>query len=133
VGAAVALGVLVDRDQSVLAAGGYIVELLPGASDEILEALEQNVSDAGPVTDTLADYGPEGLADQILVGFDPRILEEWEVYYRCYCSRERVIQALKSTGEEAVREMAESIEDTVVSCQFCDQVHRFTPAEMADL
>ena len=133
VGAAVALGVLVDRDQSVLAAGGYIVELLPGAPDEILETLEQNIAATGPVTDTLKDSGPEALAEKILAGFDPRILKEQPVEYRCYCTRERVTQALRSAGESALREMAEAEEDTAVTCQFCDQVHRFTPEEIRAL
>jgi len=131
VGAAVALGVLVDRDQSVLAAGGYIVELLPGASDETLAALEQNVAAIGPVTDILNAHGPEALAEQALAGFHPRILQEQVIEYRCYCTRERVVQAILSAGEAAVREMAEAREDTEVTCQFCDQVHTFTPVEIA--
>jgi len=133
VGAAVALGVLVDRDQSVLAAGGYIVELLPGAPGETLAALEQNIADTGAVTDTLKDYELEALVDKVLAGFMPRILEESPIEYRCYCSRERVQNALQSTGEEALREMAGSGEDTVVTCQFCDQVHRFAPGEIGEM
>ncbi|MCL2368091.1 MAG: Hsp33 family molecular chaperone HslO, partial [Oscillospiraceae bacterium] len=133
VGAAVALGVLVDRDQSVIAAGGYIVELLPGAPDSLLEALEQNVAATGPVTDTLKDHGPEVLAEKILAGFEPRILSEQPIEYRCYCSRERVSAALRATGEDALREMAESAEDTEVTCQFCAQVQHFTPAEIEEL
>ena len=148
VGAAVALGVLVNRDQSVLAAGGYIVELLPGAPEKALEVLEQNITATGPVTDTLKDkvncrtaaredplgwHGPEALAQKVLAGFMPRILQEQPIEYRCYCSRERVARALKSTGSKALCEMAESEEDTVVTCQFCDQIHRFTPREIGEL
>jgi len=133
VGAAVALGVLVDRDQSVLAAGGYIVELLPGAAEETLVALEQNVAATGPVTDTLKDCGPEALVEKVLSGFAPRILEERPIEYRCYCTRDRVAVALLSAGEEAVQEMIKGGEDTVVTCQFCDQIHRFTPEEIAAL
>ncbi|MCL2563654.1 MAG: Hsp33 family molecular chaperone HslO [Oscillospiraceae bacterium] len=133
VGAAVALGVLVDTDQSVLAAGGYIVELLPGASDDVLTALEQNVAATGPVTDTLKTHGPEVLAEKVLAGFGPRILQEQPVEYRCYCTRERVTKALITAGEQALQEMAEAGEDTVVTCQFCDEVHRFTPAEIKEL
>ena len=133
VGAAVALGVLVDRDQSVLAAGGYIVELLPGAPEQTPAALEQNIARTGAVTDTLKDRPPEALAEQVLAGFTPHILEEHPVEYRCYCSRERVTEALTSAGEDALREMAQSAEDTVVTCQFCDQVHRFTPQEIGEI
>jgi len=127
---AVALGVLVDRDQSVLAAGGYVVELLPGAPEETLDVLEQNIGATGPVTDTLKAHGPDILAQKVLAGFAPRILAEAPVAYRCYCSRERVEQALRSAGSDALREMIQSGEDTTVTCQFCDTVHRFTPAEL---
>jgi len=130
VATAVALGVLVDRDQSVLAAGGYVVELLPGAPEETLDALERNVALTGPVTDTLKEHGPDGLAEKVLAGFSPRILAENPVEYRCYCSRERVEQALRSAGSDAIREMIQSGEDTTVTCQFCDTIHRFTPAEL---
>jgi len=133
VGAAVALGVLVDRDQSVLAAGGYIVELLPGASEDALTALEQNIIAAGPITDTLKDYEPETLAEKILKGFAPRILETHPIEYRCYCSRERITKALISAGPTALAEMAQSNEETEVTCQFCDQVNRFTPDEIGAL
>lgn len=133
VGAAVALGVLVDRDRSILAAGGYLIELLPGAPEKTLLMLEQNVADTGPVTDILKDHGPEVLAARVLAGFTPQLLEEQPIAYRCYCSRERVIAALLSTGEKAVKEMAEAGEDTEVCCQFCDKIHRFTSAEIADI
>jgi len=133
VGAAVALGVLVDRDQSVLAAGGYLVELLPGAPEETLAVLEQNITSTGAVTDTLKDHPPEILVEKVLQGMTPRILETQAVEYRCYCTRDRVIDALRSTGEQTLREMAESGEDTTVTCQFCDQVQSFTPAEIEAL
>jgi len=133
VGAAAALGVLVDRDQSVLAAGGYLVELLPGAPEEVLTVLEQNVRATGPVTDTLKDHGPEALAEKVLAGFRPEILQEQAVEYRCYCTRERVTKALKGAGPEALAEMAASEEDTEITCQFCDQVHLFTPGEIGAL
>jgi len=133
VGAAVALGVLVDRDQSVLAAGGYLVELLPGAPEETLAILEQNIASTGAVTDTLRDHPPEALVEKVLQGMTPRILESHPIEYRCYCTCDRVADALRSTGEKALREMAESGEDTTVTCQFCDQVQRFTPEEIAAL
>lgn len=131
VGAACALGVLVDIDQSVLAAGGYIVELLPGAPEELLGGLEANIEELGPVTQSLGGEEPEKLVSAVLKGFNPRILDRGTVEYRCYCSRQRVIEAIKSTGDTVMREMADSPEDTEVSCQFCDKVHHFTPEEIA--
>ena len=132
-GAAVGLGVLVDVDQSVLAAGGYILELLPDASDDMLGRLEENVTQVGPVTNTLKDHAPEVLVEKLMAGFSPQILETTPVEYRCYCSRERVERALKSIGEQELKEMAESGEDTLTTCQFCEIEHRFTPGEIATL
>lgn len=130
IGAACGLGVLVDTDQSVLAAGGYIVELLPGASEELLTRLEANIKALGAVTQSLCDEEPEKLIYAVLNGFNPHMLEEGTVEYRCYCSRERVVEALRSTGDKAIRDMADSGADTEVSCQFCDRLHHFTPKEM---
>ena len=84
---ACALGVLVDRDRSILAAGGYIVELLPGAPDNIIDKLEKNIASAGSVTAQLKDGTVEAMIDKVLEGFSPEILEETEIEYRCYCSR----------------------------------------------
>ena len=133
VGAACGLGVLIDADQSVLAAGGYIVELMPGAPDDVLSELERNIEQLGAVTGWLRHEEPEELIYGALKGFDAKILESGEVEYRCYCTRERVLRALKSTGEETLRDMADSGEEAEVSCQFCDMVHRFSPEEIRTL
>lgn len=133
VGAACGLGVLIDTYQSVLASGGYIVELMPGASEELLEKLEKNIKDMGAVTQWLRGEEPVNLINGVLKGFEPRILEQDTVEYRCYCSRERVVEALISTGEDSLKEMATSGEITEVSCQFCDKVEKFTPDEIQEL
>jgi len=131
--AACALGVLVDTDQSVLAAGGYIVELLPGAPQDTLDKLEENVTKTGAVTGILKDKSVTDLALSVLDGFDPVILERHPVRYRCYCTRERVEEALLSAGEEALKEMAASETETVVTCQFCDKLHKFTQEDIEKL
>ena len=132
-GAAVGLGVLVDTDQSVIAAGGYILELLPDADDNMLVKLEENIKQVGAVTNVLREHELEVMVEQLLAGFSPQILETIPAEYRCYCSRERVARALKSIGKEELEDMAKSEEDTVASCQFCDIEHRFTPAEILAL
>ena len=124
------LGVLVDRDQSVIAAVGYLVELLPGAEVAVIDRLEANIEKLGTVTDVLRAHPLETLVERVLDGFSPNILEEHPIAYRCGCTRERVITALKSTGEDNLRDMAESGEETEVTCQFCDVAHRFTPDEV---
>lgn len=133
VGAACGLGVLVDTDRSVLAAGGFIVQLLPGAPDTLIERLEANIRAMGQVTNVLTVGDAETLAERVLAGLAPRILTSRPAEYRCYCSRERVLAAVSSVGEEALREMAAGPEPTRVSCQFCDAVYRFSPEEMREL
>lgn len=130
VGAACGLGVLVNTDRSVLHAGGFIVQLLPGAPDSLIDMLEANIGAMGPVTPLLKDDDPGVLVDKVLGGLEPEILDTREIEYRCYCSRERVLSAISSVGTDALREMAESGENTTVSCQFCDEVYSFSPEEL---
>jgi molecular chaperone Hsp33 len=127
---AVALGVLVDRDQSVLAAGGYILRLLPGADDALLDRLEKNITETGAVTTHLKDKSLESLVDRVLEGFSPRILARQEIDYRCYCSEERVLEAVAHLENNELREMAEKGESVEVTCQFCDRIYRFDPAQL---
>jgi molecular chaperone Hsp33 len=127
---ACALGVLVDRDRSVLAAGGYIVSLLPGAPPELAETLEKNVAEAGAVTPILASGGADGLVLRVMAGLEPRILERSPIEYRCYCNREKVLSVLASLDENERRDMREKGERVEVTCQFCDQVYQFDPMEL---
>lgn len=133
VGAACGLGVLVDTDQSVLASGGYIVELLPGAPETLLMQLESNIKELGSVTTHLLQEEPIALVNGVLRGLGPRVLDEGAVEYRCHCTRERVREALLSTGEKNLREMAASSEEIEITCQFCDKVEGFSPEEIGKL
>lgn len=128
--AAVGLGVLVDTDRSVRAAGGFIVQLMPGAPDGLIEKLEDNIFYMDTLTTILDEDGPEEIIRQVLKDLEPRILETAEVEYRCGCSRERVEAALKSIGAEALSELAAAEGDTRVDCQFCDRSYIFTAAEL---
>ena len=131
--AACGLGVLVDTDKSVRAAGGFLVQLLPGADEQVVSALEANIAVMPPVSDIVESEGAEGLVRYVLLGMEPEILERHSVEYRCYCSRERVLAAISSIGQTALEEIAADTEPTRVSCQFCDAEYVFTPAEMAEL
>jgi len=129
-----ALGVLVGTDQSVQAAGGYLLQLLPGAPDSLIDRLEDAVHDAGPVTPLLAaDADPAALLRRVLDGFDVELLEREPVEYRCYCSRERVRAALISLGKDDLREIVEKGETVHVGCQFCDADYAFSPEEAAQI
>ena len=128
------LGVLVDRDQSVLSAGGYLVQLLPGAGEETAERLEASLRAAGPVTELLkADPDPEALLRAALPGLALEVLEKRPIAYRCDCSRERMERALISLGREGLRAMIDEQGSAELTCRFCDNVQRFSREELEAL
>ena len=103
---ACALGVLVDVDQSVQCAGGYLIQLLPGADDAAISAIEQGIARVGPVTEALrGGLSARELVEQVLSEFQLEVLSEEPVEYRCYCSRERVTRALISMGREELNSL----------------------------
>lgn len=129
---AVGLGVLVSKaDGSILAAGGFIVQLMPGADEKYARKIEENILKAGAVTSILMAEGtPQALAEKILDGLDMQILETDEIGYRCFCSKERVLSAVAGMGEEDLRDIEKKGETVEVRCQFCDKVYRFEPSEL---
>lgn len=131
--AAVGLGVLVDTDRTIKAAGGFIVQLLPGAPEELITKLEDNIFVMDQLTTILAEDGVDEAVEQVLKGLEYETVLRVPVEYRCNCSRERVEQALISCGKQELEEMAASGEDTEVSCQFCDKIYRFTPEELREM
>ena len=131
---ACALGVLVDRDMSVKVAGGYLIQLLPGAPDETIDALEAGIQRAGAVTKMLeAGLTPEDILGQVCGQLGVVFMETTEVSYKCYCSRERVERALISLGREELTEIAAEGKEFPVECQFCDTVYKFTPEDIREL
>ena len=131
---ACAVGVLIDRDQSVKVAGGYLIQLLPGAPDEVIDTLEKGIQRAGAVTPMLEQgMTPEDILGAVCGDLGVVFMETTEVAYRCYCSRERVTDALISLGKSELTEIAQEGKEFPVECQFCDTVYRFTPANIAEL
>lgn len=131
---ACALGVLVDTDQSVRAAGGYLIQMLPGAPDHIVDQLERSIAAVGNVTSVLdAGASAEELLRMLFVGMDLRLLETEPVCYRCYCSRDRVASTLLSLGERELTDILAEGETVTVSCQFCDAEYAFTPDDIREL
>ena len=131
--AAVGLGVLVDTDRTIKAAGGFIVQLMPGAPEELITTLEDNILVMDQLTTILAEDGVDEAVRQVLRGLEYETVMRVPVGYRCNCSRERVEQALISCGKQELEDMAVSGEDTEVSCQFCDKIYRFTPKELREM
>ena len=131
---ACALGVLVDRDTSVKVAGGYLLQLLPGAPDEVIDVLEAGIKRAGAVT-TMLEQGmtPEDILGAVCGDLGVVFMETTEVSYRCYCTRERVTAALLSIGKEELTEIMEEGKTFPVECQFCDEVYEFTPEDIRQM
>ena len=127
------LGVLIDTDLSVKAAGGFIVQLMPGAPDEYIDVLEENIFMMDQLTTILAEDGLEAVFEQVLKGLPYHVVDEDEVGYRCYCSRERVGDAILGVGEGELESMINEGKDIDVSCQFCDTVYTFTPDDLRTL
>ena len=131
---AVGLGVLMNKDNTVRQAGGFMVQLMPFTEEPVIAALEQKIAEVASVTDLLEQgLSPEGLLEQILGEFGLEITEKIPVGYRCDCSRERVTRALISIGAAELQEMAEEGKPIEVNCQFCDKHYVFTPEELKDL
>ena len=131
---ACALGVLVDRDCSVKVAGGYLVQLLPGAPDDVIDRLEAGIQRAGAVTKMLENgMTPEDILGQVCGELGVVFMETTEVEYKCYCSRDRVTSALISLGRKELEEIAADGKTFPVECQFCDTVYEFTPEDIKEL
>ncbi len=129
-----ALGVLVNPDLSVKAAGGYIIQLLPAASDATIDKLEAAISKLRSVT-AMLDSGmtPEDILRAALEGFEVEVLYTQDIEYKCNCSKDRVAKALISLGKEELENMAAEKEVTEVSCHFCDNTYNFTSEELKKL
>ena len=124
------LGVLVDTDRSVKAAGGFLVQLMPGAPEELIDRLEENIFLMDQLTTVLSEDGAEALFSQILKGFDWHVVARVPIGYRCACSRERVDEALSVIDPAELREMLDEAHDFTVRCQFCDKVYTVTPDDL---
>ena len=128
------LGVLIERDQSVRAAGGYLIQLMPGADEDTITKVEGGVLAAGNVSAILdKDPDPEHLLKTVLSDFDVKILESDPVEYKCYCSRERVERALISLGAEELKKILQEQGSCQMTCQFCDAVYEFDGAQLQQL
>ena len=130
---ACALGVLVDTDRTIRAAGGFLVQLMPGADASLIDRLEENIFLMDQLTTVLDEDGERALFEQVLRGFDWHEVGSYPVAYRCPCTRERVERALTVIEPEELGEIAAEGKDVSVSCQFCDRVYAFSPRELLAL
>lgn len=129
----VALGVLVNKEGQVIASGGYFIQAMPGCSEETLAQLEENISLTPYVTQLLElGYTPEKMIETIARGLDVTIQESIELSYKCRCSREKILGALATLGQEDISAMSQD-EETEVHCQFCNETYKFSGEEIARL
>lgn len=128
------LGVLVNPDLTVRAAGGFLIQLLPFADDSVIDILEKNINGLPSVTQML-DSGvtAEQMAMRVLEGLEPNILDNFDCEYRCDCSKAKVEKALISVGKTELFKMADEDENTEVCCQFCDKKYNFSSDEIREL
>ena len=127
----VSLGVLVDKDLSVRAAGGYIIQLLPGCTEEDIVSIERAIENIKPVS-TLIDEGlsPEDILNTILKDFEMHILEKKEIQYKCDCSKDKIKEVIRSLGKTEIQAMIEEDHGAEVVCHFCNTDHKFNEEEL---
>ena len=130
----VALGVLMNKDNTVRQAGGFIIQLLPGASDEVIDKLEARLGEISSIT-ALLDAGktPEEILNDLLGDFGLEILDKIPTRFHCDCDKRRVEKALISVGRKGIQEMIDDGETIEVGCQFCNQMYAFTVDELKEM
>ena len=129
-----ALGVLIGVDQSVTSAGGYLIQLLPGADESVIEKIEAGVRRVGAVSRALeGGMDAETLLRAVLSDFELDVLETHPVEYRCYCSKDRVTRALISMGKEELQAMIEEQDGAELTCQFCDAVYQYSKEDLQQI
>lgn len=128
-----ALGVLIAPDLRIINAGGYLINLLPFASDEVIDIIEKNVAALPPVTELLKTDTPEQIAFKLFDGLEPNELDTAFAEYKCTCSRERTEKILIAFGREELLSLKDENEITEVECHFCNKVYRFTRDDIQNL
>lgn len=131
---AVGLGVLMNKNNTVRQAGGFIVQLMPFAEEEVISRLEQNVQKINSVTNLLEEgHTPKSLLEKVLEGFDVQINEKMDTRFRCNCSKERVAKALISIGRKELNEMIQEGKPIEMNCHFCNTNYNFTVEELKEI
>lgn len=131
---AVGLGVLVDRDYSIKHSGGFIIQLLPGADEEVIIKLEERLKVLPSITNLMSEgKTPEEVLDMLLEGMEPQILEKIPTKFQCNCTKERVEKALISIGKKDIKEMIDEGETIELNCHFCNKKYYFTVDELQEI
>lgn len=127
----VGLGVLMNKDNTVNCAGGFIIQLMPFTAEDVIAKLEENLKTLPSVTDMLsAGKTPEQMLETVLAGLDIDFKETYQVCYKCDCSRDRVIKSLASLGKEDMDDIISDGKPVEVRCQFCNEAYEFAIDEL---
>lgn len=130
----VGLGVLMERDNTVRCAGGFIVQVMPFIEDEVLDRLEKNIQNLQSVTAMLDDgHTPEEMLGQVLEGLDVEIVDTLPAQFLCNCSKKRIEKAIISIGKKDIQSMIDDGEDIEVKCHFCNTAYNYTVDELKEL
>lgn len=130
----VGLGVLMEKDNTVKQAGGFIIQLMPFAEENVIAALEENLSKFSSVTAVLNEgRTPEELLEQLLDGLNPVITDKQPARFFCNCDKQRVERAIISIGKEEIAEMIEEGKEIEVTCHFCNEAYTFSVEELKDI
>ena len=131
---AVALGVLVDVDYTIKAAGGFILQVLPGAYDEDIDNVEKTIASISSVTEMLSEgKKPEDIVKQLLSDYEIEFFDNVPTMYKCDCSRERTDRALISIGQEELSKIIEEDGKAQITCHFCDNIYDYSKEELESL
>lgn len=130
----VGVGVLVNPDNSILAAGGFIIQLLPGTEDKTINEIEERLGKIAPISKMIQNgLTPEEILEQVLGEGNVKILENMPVQFECQCSRERIGNALISLGKQEIRDIIESEGQAEAQCHFCNEKYYFSKTELEEL
>ena len=130
----VSLGVLIEKDYTVKAAGGYIIQVLPNAEEEVIVKLEENIAKADPISTLIEKgYTPEDVIEYVCEGLDMKILEKKDLKFVCDCCEDRVERALVSIGEKDLTEIIEEDGHAEICCEFCDTKYQFDKENLTNL
>lgn len=130
----VGLGVLVDTDLTIKSAGGFILQLMPGASEETISKIENNIKDLPTVTSMIeSGYNAEDIMNRVMQGFEMKILNKKEISFECDCSKEKVEDALISIGEDEIKDMIKEDKKAEVKCYFCNKTYDFDEKDLNEI
>ncbi|KOS68014.1 heat shock protein Hsp33 [Lysinibacillus contaminans] len=131
---AVGVGVLVNPDNTIQTAGGFIIQLMPGAEDEIISAIEERLKVIAPISSMIAEgMTPEQILEQVLGEGNVKVLERMPVQFQCQCSEERVANAIVSLGSEEIQDMIQTDGQAEANCHFCNETYHFTKENLEGL